>query len=147
MTEAARIDYRVQPGGRLSGRLRVPGDKSMSHRAVMLGALARGTSVVDGLLEGEDVLCTLAAFREMGVHIEGPRDGHVEIEGVGLHGLSAPARPLDMGGEIAVTQVEPALAAELCQRRHEIPRLPDAAPAGLRIGDAGQRVHHGVEVR
>ena len=54
-----RIDYRIEPGGRLQGRPRVPGDKSISHRAVMLGSLAEGTTEVSGLLEGEDVLATV----------------------------------------------------------------------------------------
>ena len=57
------LDYLIQPGGSLNGRLRVPGDKSISHRAVIVGALAEGTSRVSGLLEGEDVLATVAAFR------------------------------------------------------------------------------------
>lgn len=92
-----RIDYVVQPGGTLEGRLRVPGDKSISHRSVMLGALAQGRTVAQGLLEGEDVLRTVNAFRAMGVAIDGPRAGHVEIDGVGLHGLAAPGEPLDMG--------------------------------------------------
>ena len=97
VTEAGRVDYHVQPGGRLSGTLHVPGDKSISHRALMLAALAEGTSSIDGLLEGEDVLCTLAAFRQMGVPIRGPRGGGVEVDGVGLRGLHAPMQPLDMG--------------------------------------------------
>lgn len=92
-----RIDYRVTPGGRLQGELRVPGDKSISHRAVMLAALAEGATEVEGLLEGEDVLCTIAAFRQMGVSIDGPRAGGVAIAGRGMHGLAAPDRPLDMG--------------------------------------------------
>ena len=91
------IDYVIQPGGRLAGRIRVPGDKSISHRAVMLGALADGVTRVTGLLEGEDVLCTIAAFRAMGVALDGPRQGRLTIHGVGLHGLKAPGRPLDMG--------------------------------------------------
>jgi len=94
---SSRIDYLVQPGGRLAGRLRVPGDKSISHRSVMLGALASGTTRVTGLLEGEDVLCTLGAFRAMGVQAEGPQDGRLTLHGVGLHGLKPPAQPLDMG--------------------------------------------------
>ncbi len=94
---SSRIDYLVQPGGRLAGRLRVPGDKSISHRSVMLGALASGTTHVTGLLEGEDVLCTLGAFRAMGVRAEGPQDGRLTLHGVGLHGLKPPAQPLDMG--------------------------------------------------
>ena len=91
------FDYLVAPGGRLNGRLRVPGDKSISHRSVMLGALATGQTRVSGLLEGEDVLATLAAFRAMGVEAEGPRDGTLLIRGAGLHGLRAPAGALDMG--------------------------------------------------
>src|SRR3989304_6286682 len=91
------IDYLVQPGGKLTGRIRVPGDKSISHRAVMLGALAEGVTHVTGLLEGEDVLSTIAAFRAMGVAMEGPQQGRLTIHGAGLRGLKAPARPLDMG--------------------------------------------------
>ena len=91
------IDYLIQPGGRLTGRIRVPGDKSISHRAVMLGALAEGVTHVTGLLEGEDVLSTIAAFRAMGVAMEGPQQGRLTIHGAGLRGLKAPARPLDMG--------------------------------------------------
>jgi 3-phosphoshikimate 1-carboxyvinyltransferase len=87
----------VQPGSKLTGRVRVPGDKSISHRSVMLGSLAEGTTRVSGLLEGEDVLCTLAAFRAMGVQAQGPEEGRLVIEGVGLHGLKAPTQPLDMG--------------------------------------------------
>lgn len=89
--------FLVQPGGQLTGRLRVPGDKSISHRAVMLGSLAEGTTEITGLLEGEDVLCTLAAFRAMGVKAEGPVNGHLNIAGVGLRGLKPPRKPLDMG--------------------------------------------------
>lgn len=91
------IHYLVQPGGRLVGRLRVPGDKSISHRAVMLGAIADGRTRVSGLLEGEDVLRTIAAFRALGVPMEGPVQGRLVIEGVGREGLQAPAQPLDMG--------------------------------------------------
>lgn len=81
----------------MSGEVRVPGDKSISHRSIMLGALANGVTRVDGFLEGEDALATLAAFRAMGVEIEGPFNGSVTIHGVGLHGLSAPANTLDLG--------------------------------------------------
>jgi 3-phosphoshikimate 1-carboxyvinyltransferase len=97
MTTTKTIDYTVQPGGKLSGNVRVPGDKSMSHRSVMLGSLAEGTTHVTGLLEGEDVLCTLAAFRAMGVKAQGPENGRLVIEGVGMKGLKAPTQPLDMG--------------------------------------------------
>ena len=91
------IDYLVKPGGKLTGRIRVPGDKSISHRSVMLGSLAEGTTRVTGLLEGEDVLSTLGAFRAMGVRAEGPDHGKLVIHGVGLHGLKPPKQALDMG--------------------------------------------------
>ena len=97
MSSNKRVDFVVQPGGKLSGRVRVPGDKSISHRSVMLGALAEGTTRVTGLLEGEDVLCTLGAFRAMGVRAQGPDNGRLVIEGAGLHGLKPPAQALDMG--------------------------------------------------
>lgn len=86
-----------EPGGQLTGRMPIPGDKSVSHRAIMLGALANGVTDIEGFLEGEDALATLQAFRDMGVVIEGPRDGRVTVHGVGLHGLKAPAGPLYMG--------------------------------------------------
>ncbi len=82
---------------RLEGSIRVPGDKSVSHRAVMLGAIAVGESKIQRLLEGEDVLATVAAFRAMGVEMSGPCDGSLEIQGVGLNGLTKPASSLDMG--------------------------------------------------
>ncbi|WP_159974067.1 bifunctional prephenate dehydrogenase/3-phosphoshikimate 1-carboxyvinyltransferase [Pseudomonas sp. 8Z] len=89
--------FLANPGGSLKGRIRVPGDKSISHRSIMLGSLANGTTEVEGFLEGEDALATLQAFRDMGVVIEGPHHGRVTIHGVGLHGLKAPAGPLYMG--------------------------------------------------
>ena len=90
-------DFHVSPGGALCGRIRVPGDKSISHRSIMLGSLADGVTCVSGFLEGEDSLATLDAFRAMGVKIEGPQNGRVVIHGVGRKGLKAPARPLDLG--------------------------------------------------
>ncbi|HEX4870641.1 MAG TPA: bifunctional prephenate dehydrogenase/3-phosphoshikimate 1-carboxyvinyltransferase [Moraxellaceae bacterium] len=91
------IEYIVQPGGKLSGTFRVPGDKSISHRSIMLGSLAEGVTEVTGFLEGEDALATLQAFRDMGVVIEGPNQGNVRIHGVGLHGLKAPPGPIYCG--------------------------------------------------
>jgi 3-phosphoshikimate 1-carboxyvinyltransferase len=91
------MHFKLQPGGALTGEARVPGDKSISHRAIMLGALAHGTTHVEGFLEGEDALATLAAFRAMGVEILGPQNGSVTIRGVGLRGLKAPEEPLDLG--------------------------------------------------
>jgi len=89
--------FLATPGGVLRGRLRVPGDKSISHRAIMLGSIAEGISEINGFLEGEDALATLQAFRAMGVRVEGPEQGRVTIYGVGLHGLQAPDAPLYLG--------------------------------------------------
>tara|TARA_R110001592_G_scaffold70409_5_gene215813 strand:+ start:1470 stop:2789 length:1320 start_codon:yes stop_codon:yes gene_type:complete len=89
--------YIVQPGGKLQGELRVPGDKSISHRSIMLGSLAEGVTKVSGFLEGDDALATLAAFRSMGVHIDGPKDGKVTIHGVGMHGLKASDKDIYLG--------------------------------------------------
>ncbi len=91
------ISYAARAGGPVTGTLRVPGDKSISHRSIMLGALASGVTEVSGFLEGEDALATLQAFRDMGVVIEGPHDGKVTIYGVGLNGLQVPPGPLYLG--------------------------------------------------
>ncbi|MBE0510958.1 MAG: 3-phosphoshikimate 1-carboxyvinyltransferase [Gammaproteobacteria bacterium] len=91
------MTFIVQPGGKLQGSLRVSGDKSISHRSIMLGSIAEGVTEVSGFLEGEDSLATLQAFRDMGVQIEGPHQGRVIIHGVGLHGLKTSAKPLDLG--------------------------------------------------
>lgn len=89
--------FLVRPGGSIKGRVRVPGDKSISHRAVILGSLAEGVTSVSGFLEGEDALNTLAAFRELGVTIAGPENGCLRIYGVGVKGLQAPRKPVYMG--------------------------------------------------
>ena len=91
------VVYTVSPGGSVNGQLRVPGDKSISHRSIMLGSLAEGVTHVSGFLEGEDALATLQSFRDMGVVIEGPDNGEVTIHGVGLRGLQKPAGPLYLG--------------------------------------------------
>ena len=91
------MHFYLEPGGRLTGRIRVPGDKSMSHRVIMLGALAEGKTYVSGFLEGEDALATLGAFRDMGVTISEPESGRLTIEGVGLDGLRAPQQIMDVG--------------------------------------------------
>ncbi len=97
MSEQANLKFIVQPGGKLTGTFRVPGDKSISHRSIMLGSLAEGVTEVSGFLEGEDALATLAAFRAMGVKIVGPDKGKVTIHGVGMHGLKAPEKELNVG--------------------------------------------------
>jgi 3-phosphoshikimate 1-carboxyvinyltransferase len=91
------ISFLIQPGGSLTGEINVPGDKSISHRAAMLGAIARGETRIRNFLEGEDALATLNVFRALGVTIDGPRDGEVVIDGVGLHGLKASVSALDCG--------------------------------------------------
>jgi 3-phosphoshikimate 1-carboxyvinyltransferase len=91
------LRFVLQHGGKLTGRLRVPGDKSVSHRAVMLGSLATGTTQVTGFLNGEDCLRTIKAFRAMGVDIQQHDDTTLSIQGVGLQGLKAPAGEIDLG--------------------------------------------------
>ena len=90
--------FTIQPGVKsFQGKFTVPGDKSVSHRSIMFGAIAEGTTHVTGFLEGEDALATLQAFRAMGVNIEGPKNGEVTIHGVGMNGLKAPVGELYMG--------------------------------------------------
>jgi 3-phosphoshikimate 1-carboxyvinyltransferase len=89
--------FTVSPSRRVSGRMQVPGDKSISHRALMLGAIAQGTTRVSGFLPGEDCLATLAAIRAMGVQVEQHDATTITVHGKGLHGLTAAPAALDMG--------------------------------------------------
>jgi len=89
--------FKVAPSACLKGCIRVPGDKSISHRAIMFGALADGVTEITGFLEGDDSLATLNAFRSMGVQIDGPDNGRVTVHGVGIDGLCAPKAALDLG--------------------------------------------------
>ncbi len=93
------------PTGPLKGRIRVPGDKSISHRALMLSALAIGESTITGLLEGEDVLATAAAMRAMGADIVRDDDGTWRVHGVGVGGLLQPEAPLEMGNSGTSTRL------------------------------------------
>ncbi|WP_245612164.1 3-phosphoshikimate 1-carboxyvinyltransferase [Sphingomonas changbaiensis] len=97
--------------GPLSGAVRVPGDKSISHRALMLSALAVGESRIDGLLEGEDVLATAAAMRAMGATVERDADGRWTVFGVGVGGLLQPESALDMGNSGTSTRLLMGLVA------------------------------------
>lgn len=90
-------DWTSAPAGPLRGELRVPGDKSISHRAIMLAALAEGTSRITGFLEGEDTRATARAFAQMGVRIEAPQPSERVVHGAGLRGLRAPNGPIDCG--------------------------------------------------
>ncbi|MBB6599214.1 3-phosphoshikimate 1-carboxyvinyltransferase [Luteimonas sp. MC1825] len=94
---AVREDWVAARGRALSGDTGVPGDKSISHRAVMLAALADGVSRIDGFLEGEDTRATAAIFRAMDVRIDAPSESTRVVHGVGLDGLRAPASLLDCG--------------------------------------------------
>jgi 3-phosphoshikimate 1-carboxyvinyltransferase len=156
------ITYNVNPGGQLQGRLRVPGDKSISHRAVMLGSIAEGVTEVRGFLDGEDSLATLAAFRAMGVKIEGPQQSRVTIHGVGLHGLKAPSGPLDLGnsgtsmrllsGLLAGQNFDSALVGDESLSRRPMKRVTEPlARMGARIDATGQgtaplKVHGGQKL-
>jgi 3-phosphoshikimate 1-carboxyvinyltransferase len=102
---------RFGPSGPLRGRVRVPGDKSISHRALMLSALAVGESRIAGLLEGEDVLATAAALRAMGATIERDGEGTWRVHGVGVGGLMQPAQALDMGNSGTSTRLLMGLVA------------------------------------
>jgi 3-phosphoshikimate 1-carboxyvinyltransferase len=149
MSGAART-FNVSPGGCLRGRVRVPGDKSISHRFVMLASLAHGESSAEGFLEGADALATVAAFKAMGVAIEGPAGGRLRIRGVGLHGLCAPAHDLDMGnsgtamrllaGVLAGQRFASRLSGDASLIRRPMRRLTEPlARMGARIqtGDGG----------
>src|SRR5579864_3241621 len=94
---AAEVTFRVAAGGLLSGQLRVPGDKSISHRAVLFGAIAEGETEVSGFLAGADCLATLAAVRALGVEVISPAAGRLLVRGRGLEGLHAAPHPLDLG--------------------------------------------------
>jgi len=96
---------RFLPAGPLKGRIRVPGDKSISHRSIMLGALAVGETRVTGLLEGEDVLATAAAMRAMGATVERTGEGAWSVHGVGVGALLQPQGPLDMGNSGTSTRL------------------------------------------
>ncbi|SEK95494.1 3-phosphoshikimate 1-carboxyvinyltransferase [Pseudoxanthomonas sp. GM95] len=90
-------DWIASPGTPLRGTLEIPGDKSVSHRAIMLSALADGTSQIDGFLEGEDTRATAAIFARLGVRIETPSASRRIVHGVGIDGLKAADGPLDCG--------------------------------------------------
>src|SRR5882724_733656 len=93
----ARLDYTVTSGGTLQGSLRVPGDKSISHRALILGAIAEGDTEIEGFLDGADCLATLAAMRALGVQVDTPSATQVVVHGRGLYGLKPAAGPLHCG--------------------------------------------------
>jgi 3-phosphoshikimate 1-carboxyvinyltransferase len=143
-----RLDWIATRARPLSGRVRVPGDKSISHRAMMLGSLAEGTTTVSGFLEGEDTLATAAAFRAMGVRIDAPSAGERIVHGVGLDGLRAPAREIDCGnagtgmrllaGVLAAQRFASILVGDASLSRRPMRRvLEPLARMGARIESTG----------
>jgi 3-phosphoshikimate 1-carboxyvinyltransferase len=145
------MDFLLEPGGRLSGSPRVPGDKSISHRSVILGAIADGVTEISGFLEGEDSLATMECLRAMGVGIDGPDLGHVSVHGVGVGGLSAPQRVLDCGnsgtsmrllaGLLAGQRFSAELSGDASLRRRPMRRV--AVP----LGEMGAHIETGAEGR
>ena len=97
MNDATQIPLTARRGAPLRGRIRVPGDKSISHRALILGALTVGETTISGLLEGDDVLHTAQAMRALGARIERTGDFTWRVQGVGTGGFAAPKDPLDFG--------------------------------------------------
>lgn len=157
------LGFTVQPGGSLAGRLRVPGDKSISHRSVMLGAIADGVTEVDGFLEGADALATLEAFRGMGVRVDRPGKGRLRIHGVGVDGLRAPAYDLDLGnsgtamrlmaGLLAGQPFDSVLVGDESLSKRPMRRVTDPlAQMGARIdstpdGTCPLRIHGGAPLK
>ena len=94
---SSSIPVTARASGPLTGTITVPGDKSISHRALIFGALAAGTTSINGLLEGEDVLCTAAAMRQLGATVVKGDDGSWQVTGNGIGALAEPERVLDMG--------------------------------------------------
>jgi 3-phosphoshikimate 1-carboxyvinyltransferase len=111
MTDQSPSPRAFSASAPLQGRIAIPGDKSISHRSLMLSALAVGTSRVTGLLEGHDVLATAAAMRAMGASIERREDGEWVIDGVGVGGLLQPREALDMGNSGTSTRLLMGLVA------------------------------------
>ena len=135
-------------GAPLQGRLRVPGDKSVSHRSVMLGALAEGITQITGFLEGEDTRATAAILQALGVRIEVPSDGERIVHGVGLHGLHPAVGPLDCGnagtgmrllaGLLAGQAFESTLVGDASLSKRPMRRVIDPlARMGARIDSEG----------
>jgi 3-phosphoshikimate 1-carboxyvinyltransferase len=153
--------YLVRPAPSVQGELMVPGDKSISHRSLMLGGIAEGETSIRGFLASEDCLATLAALGALGVGIERPADTQVRVHGVGRNGLNGVGRPLDMGnagtairllmGLLAGQRFDSTLVGDASLMRRPMERV--AAPLramGARIDtEAGKppvRIHGGAEL-
>src|SRR6516162_7204535 len=134
-------------GRPLTGRVRVPGDKSISHRALILGALAVGSTRISGLLEGEDVLNTARAMRALGARVERTGAGAWRVDGVGVAGFAEPAAPLDFGnsgtgcrlvmGAVAGCPIAATFDGDASLRKRPMGRVLDPlALMGARVTDA-----------
>lgn len=143
------LRFSLQPGGRLTGSLTVPGDKSISHRAVMLAALAEGVTEVTGFLNGEDCLSTMQAFRAMGVGIEQITATRLRIQGAGRRGLKQASGDLDLGnsgtsmrlmaGVLAGQDFDSVLTGDGSLRRRPMKRVTEPlARMGARIETSPQ---------
>ena len=125
------MDFRVTPSRLRDATVTVPGDKSISHRALMLGSIAQGRSRVSGFLNGADCLATAAAMRAMGVPIEETGPTELRIDGVGLHGLQAPAHDLDLGNSGTAMRL---MAGLLVGQRFDTVLRGDASLNGRPMG-------------
>ncbi|MDE2263305.1 MAG: 3-phosphoshikimate 1-carboxyvinyltransferase [Gammaproteobacteria bacterium] len=149
MSSGAGPQYCVAPGGVVTGELTVPGDKSISHRALMLGGIAEGETEITGFLAGEDCLATLRALQALGVRIERPRPQTVRVSGRGLEGLTGAAAPLDMGnagtamrlfmGLLAPQAFDSTLIGDESLMRRPMERVAEP----LRLMGADIRTHEG----
>jgi len=156
-------NWSVSPGQALRGEIEVPGDKSISHRAVMFAALADGISNIDGFLEGEDTRATAAIFSQLGVRIETPSPSQRIVHGVGIDGLRPPVAPLDCGnagtgmrllaGLLSAQNFDSVLVGDESLSKRPMRRIMDPlAKMGARIdsepgGVPPLRIHGGQSIR
>ena len=159
-------NWAVSPGHALQGEIAIPGDKSVSHRAVMFAALADGVSTIEGFLEGEDTRATAAIFSKLGVRMEVPSASRRVVHGVGVDGLQPSAQPLDCGnagtgmrliaGLLAAQRFDSVLVGDESLSRRPMRRIIDPlARMGARIGSepgglpplriSGGQALHGVD--
>ena len=149
MHPSERSPLSARRGGPLSGRARVPGDKSISHRALILAAMTVGESTVAGLLEGEDVLNTAKAMRDLGATLTRGADGLWRIHGVGVGGFAEPAKPLDFGnsgtgcrlvlGAVAGCPIKATFDGDASLRKRPMRRIVDPlARMGARVIEAAE---------
>ena len=159
----AKQNWSVSPGQALRGEIGIPGDKSVSHRAVMFAALADGISHIDGFLEGEDTRATAAIFSQLGVRIETPSPSQRIVHGVGVDGLLPPAAPLDCGnagtgmrllaGLLSAQNFDSVLVGDESLSKRPMRRIMDPlAKMGARIdsepgGVPPLRIHGGQPLR